>query len=136
MGHTDIIPFTHQNEVYKKDSSHSQYVRMDPIFRNPSAFILQEMDQIPTAYGPPKIKGRWIYIDGTIPKTNENISMRSLSDMRSKVAHQEGEKKKKFNVICDEPMTLLTKEQQDYYSLITKELLSPIPSSNLSLLRP
>ena len=126
----------YQNEEFRKDSSHSQYLRLDPIYKNPTKFIEQEIKMLNSTYTIPKIKGRWIYINGKIPKTNENSTLRSLSDMRNIVQHQEEEKKKKFNIIRDKPISLLTKEQEDYYAQITAELLNPGPPTNPAILKP
>lgn len=59
------------------------------------------------------LKARWIFIKGRIPTVNDNIDLKSLSQMQSR---EEGEERKKFiNVIKDDPYSLLSKEQIEYF---------------------
>lgn len=49
----------------------------------------------------PTLRGRYIYINKKIPKTNENHQLKSLDDIRQIKTHQDEEKKKNFNIIRD-----------------------------------
>jgi hypothetical protein len=74
------------------------------MFKNAKEFIEEETKQIPlNLFSAPTLKGRWIYIEGKIPKTNENISLKSKSDILSIREKALKEKGKKFNIISDTP---------------------------------
>ena len=52
---------------------------------------------------PSKLRGRWIYIDGKIPRTNDNKPLKSKAEILNIREKQLGEKNKKFNIIMDQP---------------------------------
>ena len=56
----------------------------------------------------PSLKGRWIYIEGKIPKTKENIHYKSKLQILNTRQKAVKLKDKKFNVISDCPQNLLT----------------------------
>lgn len=58
----------------------------------------------------PTLRGRYVYINKKIPKTNENHQLKSLEDIKQIKMHQDEEKKRNFNIIRDEPESQLTKE--------------------------
>ena len=59
----------------------------------------------------PSLEGRWVLLQGRVPRTNENQHLRSLSEMQSRREEQRQQKSKVINVIRDQPLSLLTKEQ-------------------------
>lgn len=58
----------------------------------------------------PKLKGQWIYLKGRVPNTSENLGLKTLAQLTSAREHEAEEKKKLFNIIKDESISLLTKE--------------------------
>lgn len=74
----------------------------------------------------PTLRGRYIYINKKIPKTNENHQLKSLEDIKQIKMHQDEEKKKNFNIIRDEPQSQLTKEEIDYYNEIVGYLTNNV----------
>lgn len=82
-----------------------------------------------TVFDGPKLKGQWIYIKGEIPNSIENIHLKKLVQLHSIKQHEAEEKKKLFNIIKDQPTSLLTKQQNEFYEKVT-EIISSDSSPN------
>jgi hypothetical protein len=54
------------------------------------------------------MRGQWIYIKGKIPTTSENINLKCLSQLNIHKSHANEEQKKLYNIIKDDPFSLLT----------------------------
>jgi len=77
--------------------------------------------------------GKWILVKGVVPSTNDNIHLRCLSQLSPKEKEQ-AERQQLFNVIKDDPYSLLTKEQSDYFFKITNIIgVNPSPPPNFNI---
>jgi hypothetical protein len=81
----------------------------------------------------PKLKGTWIYIKGKIPKINENLNLKSLQELKNKKIHENEEKKKLMNIIKDDPESLLSKEQIEYFYKVKNLIKSKNPIGNIEV---
>lgn len=68
------------------------------------------------------MSGRWVYINGKVPRTEENIHIRRYKQIREQ--DQREEDNNKFSIIKDQPHSMLTAEEDEFYSCITSELSS------------
>jgi hypothetical protein len=81
----------------------------------------------------PQLVGRWVYYQGKVPKLNSNSGIRSLSGTIEQT-HENEERKKLVNVIKDDPYSLLTTEQLDYFQLMCEAMTSNInPKGNFTV---
>lgn len=120
LGHNDII-LAREMAHYRIDGT--QALREDPAFQSVEELFRQELKSLGnTVFEEPALKGSWIYIKGKIPSTNENIKLKCLADMRTSKAHEKEEKKKVFNIFKDDPISLMTKEQLDYFQKVTAQI--------------
>jgi hypothetical protein len=60
-----------------------------------------------------RLEGRWIYINGRVPATNENKEIRSLSQTQMDKEHA-----KLVKSILHEPFDLLSMEEKQYFKLM------------------
>lgn len=75
MGHEDLFHQSTRENKYIHENN--QYLLEDPIFKDISSFIEEEMKSL-QSFSMPTLRGRYIYINKKIPKTNENHQLKSL----------------------------------------------------------
>ena len=81
LRHSDLV-LVEQEENYVKDGSF--YIRRDPVHKSAKAFIEEELKVLSlNSFSLPKLRGRWVYIDGRIPRTNENALLKCKSEIVS-----------------------------------------------------
>jgi histone H3/H4 len=108
LGHGDVCPDSNFHQNSESACLPSRPFKSEDFLKEE----LQELEGLSLAA--PRLEGRWIFIKGKIPTLNENVGLKSLTQMASR--EQEGEERKKFvNVIKDDPYSLLSKEQIDYF---------------------
>lgn len=79
LGHSEII-LVDQDEEYTQDGS--TFIRRDPIFRSAKEFLEEEMKGLTAeSLGPSRLRGHWIYIDGKIPRNNENKFLKNKTEI-------------------------------------------------------
>lgn len=82
----------------------------------------------------PRLRGQWIYLKGRVPATSENANLKTLAQLTSAREHEAEEKKKLFNLIRDEGVSLLTKEEAEYFRRIAQAIHSEsIPVGGFSV---
>ncbi len=93
------------------ESRNEQVLRVDRTFASPEALFEEEMKVLGiTALEEPRLRGQWIYLNGKVPSTPDNAGLKTLAQLTSAREHEAEEKKKLFNIIRDESISLLTKE--------------------------
>jgi hypothetical protein len=63
----------------------------------------------------PRLRGQWVYLNGKVPSTPDNAGLKTLAQLTSAREHEAEEKKKLFNIIRDESISMLTREEADYF---------------------
>lgn len=75
----------------------------------------------------PRLRGQWIYLNGKVPSTPDNVGLKTLAQLTSAREHEAEEKKKLFNIIRDESISLLTKEEAEYFRKTAHAIYSDAP---------
>lgn len=113
LGHGDLV-VVEQEERYVRDGSF--YVRRDVVYGSAKNYIEEELKALTlNSFAHPKLKARWVYLDGKIPRINENNMLKAKSEIITIREKELGEKHKKFNVIMDQPESMLTGYELDYF---------------------
>lgn len=122
LNHHDIHLLDQEENFFRDGST---FIRSDPLFKTAKDFIEEETKLLPlNLFSLPSLKGRWIYLEGKIPKTNQNAALKSKNDILSVRYKAFKEKDKKFNIISDCPENLFTSIEEEYFKDVTSLLSS------------
>jgi hypothetical protein len=98
------------------ESKNEQIFRVDRTYASPEALFEEEMKVLGTVVlEEPRLRGQWVFLHGKVPSTPDNANLKTLAQLTSAREHEAEEKKKLFNIIRDEGISLLTKEEADYF---------------------
>lgn len=80
----------------------------------------------------PRLQAKWVYIKGRVPTIAENVSIKCLAQLSEQSNEDTGHRGQLFSVIKDDPYSLLSKEQLEYFRMVRDHILEdPWPKKTM-----
>jgi histone H3/H4 len=92
----------------------NSFIRKDFIVEKPEEYLSRQLGRLGRLASKPEVKGRWLYLEGRVPTTEDNLRVKTLDELRELRSKEIEEQNNKFNIIRDRQCSLLTKEQEDF----------------------
>jgi hypothetical protein len=113
--------FIHDIKLTLNEYDHATKQNDNPLYTDVEVFMQEELDSIRLEPAKSFIEGRWVYINGRIPRTADNIHITNLSQINERNARNNA-LIDKFRVINDKPLRLFGHEEEDLYKKIVTDL--------------
>lgn len=101
----DVILIPAEEKFEKLESGS---LRQDRICTDVEQFMKEELKGINHLFRKPEVKAQWVYINGRVPRIEDNVHIRTLNEIRELKSKELEERNKKFNIIRDQPLGLLS----------------------------